>query len=88
MTLSTLNVFYGTIVHSISINQLEIISNALIVVDNDKGVIVSFEREVDDVEKFLEKLDRPYKVCNILHKRNKIDIFFSPTNSFINSSIQ
>ena len=74
MTLSTLNVFYGTIVHSISINQLEIISNALVVVDNENGVITSLEREVDDVEKFLEKLDRPYKVCIILTKT----IYFFP----------
>ncbi|KAI9276759.1 guanine deaminase [Phascolomyces articulosus] len=58
----TFNAFYGTIVHAISINQLDIVSNGLLVVDNEKGVIVSFEREVDDVEKFLGKLDRPYKL--------------------------
>ncbi|KAI7850991.1 guanine deaminase [Circinella umbellata] len=65
MTSDTYNVFYGTIVHSISINQLEIVSNSLIVVDNDKGVIISFEREVNDVENFLEKLDRPYKLFRL-----------------------
>ncbi|KAI9487959.1 guanine deaminase [Zychaea mexicana] len=58
----TYNAFYGTIVHSISLNQLDIVCNGLLVVDNDTGSIVTMEREVEDVVKVLERLDRPYKL--------------------------
>ncbi|KAI8393497.1 guanine deaminase [Radiomyces spectabilis] len=51
--MSPCNVFYGTLVHSLSITELEIITNGVLVVDN--GVIVHMERNVEDVDAYLQK---------------------------------
>ena len=59
----TYTAFFGTIVHSLSLEELEIISNGLLIVDDDKGTIASLEKEVGDPEAALDKLDRPYKVA-------------------------
>ncbi|KAG2236958.1 guanine deaminase [Thamnidium elegans] len=46
-------VYYGTLVHSVSLTELEIIKNGVLVVDNEKGVIVHVEKEVSDLDSFL-----------------------------------
>jgi guanine deaminase len=45
-------VYYGTLVHSVSIKDLEIIENGVLVV-NDQGIITLVEKEVKDLDNFL-----------------------------------
>jgi guanine deaminase len=45
--------YYGTFVHSVSITEVEIISQGVVVVDA-QGLIVHVERNVQDLEVFLE----------------------------------
>ncbi|KAI7879082.1 guanine deaminase [Lichtheimia hyalospora FSU 10163] len=56
MTIS-LSVFYGTIIHSQSLTELEIIENGLMVVDRTSGVIQRLERNVSNPEEVLKDLD-------------------------------
>ncbi|GAA5811507.1 hypothetical protein MFLAVUS_004944 [Mucor flavus] len=49
----TYTVYYGTLVHSVSLTELEIIKNGVLVVENEKGVIVHVEKEVSDLDSFL-----------------------------------
>ncbi|KAI8149675.1 guanine deaminase [Fennellomyces sp. T-0311] len=58
----TYTAFFGTIVHSLSLKDLEIISDALLIVDDDNGTIVAMEKQVKDVDAILDKLDQPYKL--------------------------
>lgn len=51
---STITIYYGTLVHSISLKDLEIITNGALVVDNDKGVIVLVEKDVEDLDEFIK----------------------------------
>lgn len=53
----TSTVFYGPIVHSLSLQDLEHVSKAVIVVDNSTGVITRIEKDVDDLESFLKNAD-------------------------------
>ncbi|KAI8984027.1 guanine deaminase [Mycotypha africana] len=46
-------VYHGTFVHSASIKELDIVSNGIIVVDNETGLIAHVERDVKDLETFL-----------------------------------
>jgi guanine deaminase len=46
-------IYYGTLIHSISIEQLDIVSNGVLVVD-DKGVIVHVEKDVENLQEFLD----------------------------------
>ncbi|KAI9468876.1 MAG: guanine deaminase [Benjaminiella poitrasii] len=46
-------IYYGTLVHSISLSELDIISQAVLVIDNMKGTIVHLERNVDNLDNFL-----------------------------------
>ncbi|OBZ89291.1 Guanine deaminase [Choanephora cucurbitarum] len=45
--------FYGTLVHSVSITQLDIISHGVLVVDNTSGLIAHVAQDVHDVKAFL-----------------------------------
>ncbi|KAF1799269.1 hypothetical protein FB192DRAFT_1385899 [Mucor lusitanicus] len=47
-------VYYGTLVHSISIEQLDAIQNGVLIIDN-QGAIVHLERDVADLQAFLDK---------------------------------
>lgn len=53
----TLSVFYGTIIHSQSLTELEIIDNGLLVVDRSTGVIQRLERNVSNLEEALKDMD-------------------------------
>lgn len=44
--------YYGTLVHSVSLTEMEIVLNGVLIV-NEKGVIVHVEKQVEDVEAFL-----------------------------------
>lgn len=57
MTAKTLSVFYGTIIHSQSLTELEIIENGLLIVDRTSGVIQRLERNVSNPEEALKDLD-------------------------------
>ncbi|KAI7903840.1 guanine deaminase [Cokeromyces recurvatus] len=46
-------IYYGTFVHSLSLSELDIISQGVLVIDNKKGTIVHLERNVNDFEDFL-----------------------------------
>lgn len=46
-------VYYGTLVHSVSIKDLEIIENGVLVVDG-QGVITLVEKDVTNLDTFLE----------------------------------
>lgn len=46
--------YYGTFVHSVSLTEMEIVLNGVLIV-NEKGVIVHVEKQVEDVEAFLAK---------------------------------
>lgn len=46
-------IYYGTLIHSISIEQLDIVSNGVLVV-NGKGVIVHVEKDVENLQEFLD----------------------------------
>ncbi|KAG0163643.1 hypothetical protein DFQ28_011195 [Apophysomyces sp. BC1034] len=54
-------VFHGTLIHSLSLTQLEIINDGLLVVDQ-QGVIVQLERDVKDVEVIVSSLSGSCKV--------------------------
>ncbi|KAI9019238.1 guanine deaminase [Phycomyces nitens] len=54
MTTST--VFYGTLIHSLSLEELEVITNGVLIV-NEKGTIVHLERNVPDLNAFLSRHD-------------------------------
>lgn len=45
-------IYYGTLVHSVSITEVDIISQGILVVD-EQGIIVHVEKDVQDLEKFL-----------------------------------
>ncbi|KAI8364562.1 guanine deaminase [Blakeslea trispora] len=45
--------YYGTLVHSVSITQLDIISHGVLVVDNTSGVIAHVAQDVHDVKAYL-----------------------------------
>lgn len=53
VTIMTYTVYYGTLIHSVSLTELEIIKNGVLVVENEKGVIVHVEKEVSDLDSFL-----------------------------------
>ncbi|KAI9356593.1 hypothetical protein BD770DRAFT_389661, partial [Pilaira anomala] len=50
----TYTIYYGTLVHSLSLTELEIVKNGVLVVDNEKGVIVQVEKDVNDLDDYLE----------------------------------
>lgn len=50
----TYTIYYGTLVHSLSLTELEIVKNGVLVVDNEKGVIVQVEKDVNDLDGYLE----------------------------------
>lgn len=52
--MSEYTVYYGTLIHSISIEQLDIIQNGVLIVDNH-GIIVHMERDVTHLQEFLDK---------------------------------
>ncbi|KAF7725531.1 hypothetical protein EC973_009561 [Apophysomyces ossiformis] len=58
---SSFTVFHGTLVHSLSLTQLEIITDGVLVVDQ-KGVITQLERNIKDLDAFLTSLAGPHKV--------------------------
>ncbi|KAI8078965.1 guanine deaminase [Gilbertella persicaria] len=45
--------YYGTLVHAVSMSQLDIISRGVLVVDTTNGVIVNVAQDVQDVKAFL-----------------------------------
>ncbi|KAG2202490.1 hypothetical protein INT47_013106 [Mucor saturninus] len=45
-------VYYGTLVHSISLKEMEIISSGVLIV-NEEGAIVQIEKDIKDLESFL-----------------------------------
>lgn len=49
-------VYYGTLVHSVSLKEMEIVSNGVLIV-NEAGVIVQVEKEIEDLEAFLATSD-------------------------------
>jgi hypothetical protein len=51
----TNSIYYGTLVHSVSLTELEILVNGVLVVDSTKGVIVHVEKDVKDLDAFLVK---------------------------------
>ncbi|CEP14878.1 hypothetical protein [Parasitella parasitica] len=55
-------IYYGTIIHSVSIEQVDIIQNGVLVVDAT-GIIVHVERDVADIKEFLDK--QPYRDVEI-----------------------
>ena len=57
-------IYYGTLVHSISIEQLDIVSNGVLVVDN-KGVIVHVEKDVENLQEFLDT--QSFKDAEVRH---------------------
>ncbi|ORE10916.1 guanine deaminase [Rhizopus microsporus var. microsporus] len=63
----TSTVFYGSIVHSLSPQDLEHVSKAVIVVDNSTGVITRIEKDVDDLKHFLKNADLTEAKVHILH---------------------
>lgn len=70
-------VYYGTLVHSVSLTELEIIKNGVLVVENEKGVILHVEKEVDDLDSFLATTsfqDAKVKVFFLKQKREKNSI--------------
>ncbi|KAI8983623.1 guanine deaminase [Pilobolus umbonatus] len=71
MTLYT--VFHGTVIHSISIKELDISDNTLLVID-DKGKIVDMARDIYDIETYLT--EHKYNHCKI-HKLGE-DQFIIP----------
>lgn len=62
-------VYYGTLVHSVSIKDLEILENGVLVV-NDQGVITLVEKNVTDLDAFLKSHslhDAKVKRQSLLH---------------------
>jgi hypothetical protein len=62
-------VFHGTIIHSLSLRDLEINENAVIVVNVFSGKIVLLERNVDKLNEFLSGLalllNKQYSVSTV-----------------------
>lgn len=52
--MSSTTVYYGTFVHSISLANLEIVTNGVLVVDGE-GVIAHVEKNVKDFDAYLAK---------------------------------
>jgi hypothetical protein len=63
------SIYYGTLVHSVSLSDLEIITNGVLVVDNDKGVIVHVEKDVKDLDAFLAS--KSYENIEVGNTRKK-----------------
>lgn len=55
--------FYGTIIHSLSLTELDIITQGVLVVDSTNGVIVHLERNVQDVDAFL--IEQHLESCQV-----------------------
>lgn len=65
-------VYYGTLVHSVSLTEMEIIKNGVLIV-NEKGVIVHVEKQVKDLEAFLATSDyKDAEVTFFLWCKNKL----------------
>lgn len=50
-------VFHGTVIHCLSLTELDIMTNTAVIVDQGKGVIARIERNVYDVDALLQKLN-------------------------------
>lgn len=56
LTTVDLTVFYGTLIHTRSLTELEIITNGVLIVDNATGKIVRLDRNVENVDRLLAEL--------------------------------
>jgi guanine deaminase len=52
-------IYYGTIVHSLSLQELEVLLNTVLVVDNTTGLIAHVEKDVEDLEHYLADAQWP-----------------------------
>ncbi|KAF1805984.1 hypothetical protein V8B55DRAFT_1486810 [Mucor lusitanicus] len=51
--MSAYTVYYGTLIHSVSISQMDIVQNGVLIV-NPQGVIVHVEKDVANLQEFLD----------------------------------
>lgn len=51
--MSAYTVYYGTLIHSVSISQMDIVQNGVLIVD-PQGVIVHVEKDVANLQEFLD----------------------------------
>jgi guanine deaminase len=56
-------IYYGTLIHSVSITEVETISQGALVVDA-QGIIVHVEKDVQDLEAFLQ--NHSYKEAKVI----------------------
>ncbi|CAO3611155.1 unnamed protein product [Cunninghamella blakesleeana] len=79
MSTSTVDVYYGNFIHSLSINELEFVEDGVIVVDN--GIIVHVEHSVKDIEALLKTLPHDNYKLNRLEKSQFLTPGFVDTHA-------
>jgi guanine deaminase len=52
---TTFTIYYGTLVHSVSLKELEVIQNGVLVIDNETGVIKQLVKDVTNVQDFIKE---------------------------------
>lgn len=52
---TTFTIYYGTLVHSVSLKELEVIQNGVLVIDKETGVITQLVKDVTNVQDFIKE---------------------------------
>jgi hypothetical protein len=68
---TTFNIYYGTLVHSVSLKELEIIQNGVLVIDKETGVIKQLVKNVTNVQDFIKENDLEDAQVSLLNEEER-----------------